>query len=172
MTKAKLFNKDYQKQQSDKYRYKHIHTDEYCTFEAYIAELIVLRRAERLNLERPGYKFWTKGDPNHWLWMKQLNATRALVKKYSEKAVLAAVKSKDFERYLLIGLQNGRGWKINPSFEKIVDKYQKIVEKEEAAREKETTVKVVKDPVRRTARPKKNNVLTRLRGINGGKREK
>ncbi len=61
-----LFNKDYQKEQSDKHRYKHIHTDEYCTFEAYIAELIVLRRSERLGLDRPGYKFWT--NPRMWVY--------------------------------------------------------------------------------------------------------
>jgi hypothetical protein len=104
--------------------------------------------------------------------MKQLNATRALVKKYSEKAVLLSIKSRAFEKLLVIGLQNkGKGprWKINPAFEKIVAVQQKIVEQE---KENPTpTIETVKDPVRRMNRQKKNNVLQKLRGKDGGQRK-
>ena len=162
--KPDLFNKEYQKEQSEKYRYKHIHTGEYCTCEAYVAEFLVLRRAERLRLDRPSYKFWTKGDPNHWLWIKQLNAARALIKKYNEEAVVEAVKSKEFNRYLLIGLQNGRGWKINPVVEPIVSKYHKILEQKKASESKEQ-IKIKDNPVRRTnTTTNKNSVMNRLRG--------
>ena len=123
--KPKLFTKDYQKQWSETYKYKHIHTGEYCTFEAYVAEYIVLRRAEKLNLGKPSYKFWTKGDPNHWLWTKQLCAARILKKKYSEEAILTAIKSKEFEKLLVLGIQNGRGFKINPAAEKVIAFYHK-----------------------------------------------
>lgn len=122
--KPKLFNKEYQKQWSETHKYKHIHTGEYCTFEAYVAEYIVLRRAEKLNLGKPSYKFWTKGDPNHWLWKKQLGAARILKKKYSEQAILEAIKSKEFDNYLVIGIQNGRSYKVNPPIEKIIQKYE------------------------------------------------
>lgn len=122
--KPKLFNQEYQKQWSETHKYKHIHTGEYCTFEAYVAEYIILRRAEKLNLGKPSYKFWTKGDPNHWIWKKQLGAARLLRKKYSEQAILEAIKSKEFDNYLVIGIQNGRGYKINPPVESIVAKYQ------------------------------------------------
>ena len=118
--KPSLFSQSYQKEWSETHKYKHIHTGEYCTFESYIAEFIVLRRADKLKLPKPGYKFWTKGDPNHWLWMKQFNAAIALKKKYSEEAVIKAVNSEEFEKLLVIGIQNGRGWKINPLAEKIV----------------------------------------------------
>jgi hypothetical protein len=121
--KPSLFNKDYQKQWSDTHKYKHIHTGEYCTFEAYVAEYIVLRRAEKLNIGKPAYKFWTKGDPNYWLWRKQLGAARQLKKKYSEEAILEAIKSKDFDKLLVIGIQNGRGYKINPLAEKVISAY-------------------------------------------------
>lgn len=126
--KPGLFNQEAQKHWSENRKYQHIHTGEYCTFEAYVAEYIVLRRAEKLNLGRPSYKFWTKGDPNHWLWKKQHGAAIQLKKKYSEEAILSAIKSKDFDRLLVLGVQNGRGYKINPEAEKIIAKHQKIIE--------------------------------------------
>lgn len=126
--KPELFNKEYQKQWSETHKYKHIHTGEYCTFEAYVAEYIVLRRSERLNLGKPSYKFWTKGDPLHWLWKKQYGAALQLKKKYSEEAILAAIQSKDFENLLVIGIQNGRGYKVNPPAEKVIAKYQKQID--------------------------------------------
>jgi len=132
MTKKKekpsLFSQDYQKEWSETHRYKHIHTGEYCTFEAYVAELIVLRRAEKMKLPKPGYKFWTKGDPNHWLWKKQLGAARQLKKKYCEEAILQAIKSKEFEGLLVLGIQNGRSYKVNPLAEKVVALYHKKIE--------------------------------------------
>jgi molybdopterin-guanine dinucleotide biosynthesis protein len=129
--KPDLFNQDYQKQWSETHKYKHIHTGEYCTFEAYVAEYIVLRRSEKLNLGKPAYKFWTKGDPLHWLWKKQHGAAVQLRKKYSEEAILQAIKSKDFDRLLVLGVQNGRGYKISLEAEKVIAKYQKKIEEEQ-----------------------------------------
>jgi hypothetical protein len=127
--KPELFNQEYQKQWSETHKYKHIHTGEYCTFESYVAEYIVIRRSEKLNLGKPSYKFWTKGDPLHWLWKKQHGAALQLKKKYSEEAILAAIQSKDFDKLLVIGIQSGRGYKVNPEAEKIIAKYhQKIAE--------------------------------------------
>lgn len=126
--KPELFNQNYQKAWSETHKYKHIHTGEYCTFEAYIAEYIVLRRSEKLNLGKPSYKFWTKGDPLHWLWKKQHGAAVQLKKKYSEEAILQAIQSKDFDRLLVLGVQNGRGYKINPEAEKVIAKHQKKID--------------------------------------------
>jgi hypothetical protein len=128
--KPDLFNQDYQKQWSETHKYKHIHTGEYCTFEAYVAEYIVLRRSEKLNLGKPSYKFWTKGDPLHWLWKKQHGAAVQLRKKYSEEAILQAIKSKDFDRLLVLGVQNGRGYKISPEAEKVIAKHQQKIDEE------------------------------------------
>lgn len=125
--RPQLFNQNFQKEWSETHKYKHIHTGEYCTFEAYVAEYIVLRRAEKLNLGKPSYKFWTKGDPNHWIWKKQHGAALQLKKKYSEEAILNAIQSKDFDRLLVIGIQNGRGYKINPEAEKVIAKYHKLL---------------------------------------------
>lgn len=139
--KPELFNQQYQKQWSETHKYKHIHTGEYCTFEAYVAEFIVLRRSERLNLGKPSYKFWTKGDPLHWLWKKQHGAALQLRKKYSEEAILSAIKSKDFDGLLVLGVQNGRGYKVNPLAEKIIAKHQKQIE------ESKDKIQVNLDPV-------------------------
>lgn len=129
--RPELFNQDYQKQWSETHKYKHIHTGEYCTFEAYVAEYIVLRRSEKLNLGKPSYKFWTKGDPLHWLWKKQYGAAVQLKKKYSEEAILNAIKSKDFDNLLVIGVQNGRGYKVNPLAEKVISKHQQILDQQQ-----------------------------------------
>lgn len=126
--KPELFNKSYQKEWSETHKYKHVHTGEYCTFEAYVAEYIILRRSEKLNLGKPSYKFWTKGDPLHWIWKKQHGAALQLKKKYSEEAILQAIQSKDFDRLLVIGIQNGRGYKVNPEAEKIIAKYHQKIE--------------------------------------------
>jgi hypothetical protein len=126
--KPELFNQKYQREWSETHKYKHIHTGEHCTFESYVAEYIVLRRSERLNLGKPSYKFWTKGDPLHWLWKKQHGAAVQLKKKYSEEAILQAIKSKDFERLLVLGIQNGRGYKVNPEAEKVIAKHQKQID--------------------------------------------
>lgn len=126
--KPELFNQEYQKQWSETHKYKHIHTGEHCTFESYVAEYIVIRRSEKLNLGKPSYKFWTKGDPLHWIWKKQHGAALQLKKKYSEEAVLAAIKSKEFDNLLVLGVQNGRGYKINPLAEKVVALYHRKIE--------------------------------------------
>ncbi len=130
LDKPELFSQNYQKKWSETHKYKHIHTGEYCTFEAYIAEYIVIRRSEKLNLGKPAYKFWTKGDPLHWMWKKQHGAAVQLKKKYSEEAILQAIQSKDFDRLLVLGIQNGRGYKINPEAEKVIAKYHKKIEEE------------------------------------------
>lgn len=172
--KPTLFNREFQKEQSEKYKYKHIHTGEYCTFEAYVAELVVLKRAERLNLEKPSYKFWTKGDPNHWLWLKQLNAARALAKTYSEQAILSFLNSQDFKKFLLIGIQNGkgRGWKVNPSIIPYLDKYQKMVEETLEKQKDAPIIEVKENPeVRTVVHGNKKSLMNKLRSLDGKKED-
>jgi len=166
--KPELFSQNYQKQWSETHKYKHIHTGEYCTFEAYVAEYIVLRRAEKLNLGKPSYKFWTKGDPLHWLWKKQHGAAHQLKKKYSEEAVLAAIQSKEFDKLLVLGVQNGRGYKINPLAEKVVAMYHKKIQ--EASEKPKVNLDVAIEPesvqTRKTqSYTTKKNSLNQLRNL-------
>jgi hypothetical protein len=166
--KPELFNQNYQKEWSETHKYKHIHTGEYCTFEAYVAEYIVLRRAEKLNLGKPSYKFWTKGDPNHWLWKKQHGATLQLKKRYSEEAILSAIKSKDFDRLLVLGVQNGRSYKVNPEAEKVIAKHQKIIDESNTKIEINTNVNtenITLDTRQSQGYNKKRNTLNQLRKL-------
>ena len=114
--KPKLFNKDYQKQWSEEYRYKHTHTGEYCTFEAYIAEYLVIRWTQQFKMDKPSYKFWTKGDKYHDVFMRNMKAAKQLKKKYDNATIIAAIRSKHFENIYHIGLKayNPTGWKYNP----------------------------------------------------------
>jgi hypothetical protein len=125
--KAKLFNKDYQKQWSETHCYKHIHTGEHCTFEAYIAEYLVLRWTEAFGMEKPSYKFWTEGDKYHKPFMKNMKAAQGLKKKYDNATILAAIRSKHFENIYHIGLnaRNPRGWKYNPVATEAIKRYDK-----------------------------------------------
>lgn len=165
--KPPLFNKDYQKQWSATHKYKHIHTGEYCTFEAYIAEYIVLRRAEKLNLGRPAYKFWTKGDPNYWIWRKQLGAARQLKKKYSEESIIEAIKSKEFDRLLVLGIQDGRGYKINPIAEKIIAKYDIKIKEEQKNQQAQQEKPIVENAVSRQSQSysKNKTTINKLRNL-------
>lgn len=166
--KPELFNQDYQKQWSETHKYKHIHTGEYCTFEAYVAEYIVIRRSEKLNLGKPAYKFWTKGDPLHWLWKKQHGAAVQLKKKYSEEAILQAIKSKDFDKLLVLGIQNGRGYKINPEAEKVIAKHHKQIEEEKS--KPQVNLEVIEETKELETRPSagyntKRTTLNKLRNL-------
>lgn len=113
--KPKLFNKDYQKQWSEEYSYKHIHTGEHCTFESYVAEYLVLRWTEAFKMEKPSYKFWTVGDKYHDVFMRNMKAAIGLKKKYDHATIIAAIRSKHFENIYHIGLKayGPRGWKYN-----------------------------------------------------------
>ena len=162
-----LFNQESQKQWSETRKYQHIHTGEYCTFEAYVAEYIVLRRAEKLNIGKPSYKFWTKGDPNHWLWKKQHGAAIQLKKKYTEEAILSAIKSKDFDHLLVIGIQSGRGYKVNPAAEKVIAKHQALLNKKNTKVEVNENVEVETKEVksRQTTHKDKKSILNKLRKL-------
>lgn len=165
--KPKLFNQKAQEEWSETRRYQHIHTGEYCTFEAYVAEYIVLRRAEKLNLGKPSYKFWTKGDPNHWLWKKQHGSAIQLKKKYSEEAILSAIKSKDFDHLLVLGIQNGRGYKVNPAAEKVVAKHQSMLDEKNKKIEVDENASVEQKEIinRNTTYSNKTSMLNKLRNL-------
>ena len=125
--RPKLFNKDYQKEWSEEYNYKHIHTGEHCTFESYLAEYLILRWTDAFKMDKPSYKFWTKGDKYHDMFMRNMKAARGLKKKYEPALILAAVRSKHFEKIYHIGLKayGPRGWKYNQVALEAIRRYDK-----------------------------------------------
>lgn len=127
--KPRLFNKDFQKEWSEEYSYKHIHTGEYCTFEAYLSELLILRWTEAFKMDKPSYKFWTVGDKYHDMFMRNMKAAKSLKKKFEEKIIIEAVKSKYFDKIYHIGLKcyGPRGWKYNQLAIKAIENYKKEI---------------------------------------------
>ena len=129
MTKKrpKLFSQKHQKEWSEEYSYKHIHTGEHCTFEAYIAEYLILRWTDAFKMDKPSYKFWTKGDKYHDMFMRNMKAARGLKKKYDNATIIAAIRSKHFENIYHIGLKayGPRGWKYNQVALEAIRRYDK-----------------------------------------------
>ena len=85
---------------SEKNRYKHIHTGEHCTFEAYLAEKLILRWTEAFKMDKPSYKFWTAGDRYHESFMRNMKAAKGLSKKFPESIILEAIDSPFFEKII------------------------------------------------------------------------
>jgi hypothetical protein len=113
--KPKLFHSDHQKEWSETHKYKHQSTGEYCTFAAYIAEYLILRRESAFRRPTPPYKFWSKGEKLHPQFMRQLRATNKLLKEFDEQTILGAIKSKYFEKIFFLGIyaKVWGGMKIN-----------------------------------------------------------
>lgn len=132
--KPKLFNKDHQKVWSKEYQYKHIHTGEYCKFESYVAEYLILRREDAFKKPKPSYKFWTKGDKLYPAFIRQLKSVIKLRKRFSEEVILGAINSHYFNNIFFTGLyaKNYVGWKMNPLALEAVESY----DKERIAKEK------------------------------------
>ena len=170
--RAKLFSKDYQKDWSEKHKYKHIHTGEYCTFEAYVAEYLILRWTETFKMERPSYKFWTVGDKYHEPFMRNMKAVHSLKKKFEEKIILSAIKSDYFEKIYHIGLKayGPRGWKYNRVAVDAIQRYNEEVKSQEEmakkAKEHNFVEEKKEERTRRTGTIKtKTSMINKLRNL-------
>ncbi len=143
MTKRKRTNKS---------KYKHQSTGEYCTCAAYVAEIMCMRNAEHKNKGSLPYKFWNK-KPWDWTFKKQLIAANKILKDVSEKALVKAIHSPEFKS--IFSLNNRR-------VKTIIKKYALLADEE-----KETNQKIdyKKDPTRRSKTFGKKSKLDRLRSI-------
>lgn len=144
------------RKRTDKSKYKHQSTGDYCTCASYLAELMCLRLAEHKNEGKLGYKFWNK-KPWDWTFKQQLFTANALIKKYGESAVVKAVNSPYLSK--VFSLKNKRVVpEINRQLKLIKDskdKKQELDIKEQATTRKKTYGKKSK--------------LNKLRGLDGKK---
>ncbi len=171
--KAKPFSKNYQKQWSETYKYKHIHTGEYCNFESYVAEFLILRWTESFKMDRPSYKFWTVGDKYHDMFIRNMKAATGLKKKFPEHIIIEAIKSNHFKNIYHIGLKayGPRGWKYNQVALQAIKCYNKEVKASEklakiAAKAKPIEEKKEDKKVRRTQTcSKQKTMLNKLRDL-------
>jgi len=170
--KPKLFNQSYQKQWSETHKYKHIHTGEYCTFEAYVAEYLIIRWTDTFKMDKPSYKFWTSGDKYHECFMRNMKALQSLKKKFAENIIIEAINSKYFEKIYHIGIKGygPRGWKYNKVAIEAVTKYNNEVEESKKISDqiKDANVEEIKreEVARRTKSiPKQKSIFNKLRNL-------
>lgn len=156
MLKTALKKRSYmtKRDRSDKSRYKHQSTGDYCTCAAYLAEMMCLRLAQKKGVSGLSYKFWNK-KPWDWTFKKQLFSANSLIKQYGEKAVLRAVVKMES----VFSLNNKR---ILTEIKKQLS----LIDKEE---KKEDTLEVKKDAVQRKKTYGKKTGLNKLRGLDGKK---
>lgn len=170
--KPKLFNKEYQKSWSETHKYKHIHTGEHCTFEAYVAEYLILRWTDSFKMDKPSYKFWTVGDRYHEPFMRNMKALNSLKKKFPENIILEAIRSKHFEKIYHIGLKayGPRGWKYNPVAIQAIKEYNREIEESVSIKKTQAEFKIEEVPepeqkTRRTQTSNKKSIINKLRNL-------
>ena len=146
------------RKRTEKSKYKHQTTGDYCTCASYLAELMCIRLAEYKNEGNLGYKFWNK-KPWDWTFKQQLFTANSLIKKYGELAVVKAVNSPFLSK--VFSLKNKR---VVPEIKRQL----KIIE-EQANKKQELDVK--EKPTARKKSYGKKTGLNKLRGLKDGKKE-
>ena len=146
------------RKRTEKSKYKHTSTGDYCTCAAYLAEMMCLRLAEHKNEGNLTHKFWNK-KPWDWTFKQQLFTANSLIKKYGELAVVKAVNSPLLSK--VFSLKNKR---VVPEIKRQL----KIIE-EQANKKQELDVK--EKPTARKKSYGKKTGLNKLRGLKDGKKE-
>lgn len=146
------------RQRTDKSKYKHNSTGDYCTCAAYLAEMMCLRLAEHKNEGNLTHKFWNK-KPWDWTFKQQLFTANSLISKYGEVAVVKAVTSPSLAK--VFSLKNKR---VIPE----INRQLKLI-KDQSDKKQDLEVKE-KPSVRKSTYGKKSK-LNKLRGLDNGKKE-
>lgn len=144
------------RKRTEKSKYKHQSTGDYCTCASYLAELMCLRLAEHKNEGKLGYKFWNK-KPWDWTFKQQLFTANALIKKYGETAVVKAVNSPYLSK--VFSLKNKR---VIPE----IIKQSKILEENKESKQE---LEIKEKPTIRKKTYGKKSKLNKLRGLDGKK---
>ena len=144
------------RKRTEKSKYKHQSTGDYCTCASYLAELMCLRLAEHKNEGKLGYKFWNK-KPWDWTFKQQLFTANALIKKYGEVAVVKAVNSPYLSK--VFSLKNKR----------VVPEIKKQLKLIEDNKDKKQELDVKEEPKTRKKTYGKKSKFNKLRGLDGKK---
>jgi len=140
------------KPRSEKRKYKHVTTGDYCTCAAYIAEIMCMKNAEFQNKGSLPYKFWNTSKWS-WTFKRQLMLAQDCIKTYSEQVVVKSINSDDFKGIFSLN---------NPRCKSIFNKYSKIIEEENS---KNQELKVEENPISRKKTYGKRSNINKLRGI-------
>jgi hypothetical protein len=140
------------RKRTEKSKYKHETTGDYCTCAAYVAEIMCIRNAEYKNEGSLPYKFWNK-KPWDWTFKRQLIVARNLLKKYDEKVLVKAINAPECKRVFSLN---------NQKLKNTIKKYQRVFEKESKNQE---NLEVKQDAQHRKKTYGKISKLNKLRSI-------
>ena len=113
------------RQRTEKSKYKHQTTGDYCTCAAYIAEAMCLRMAQYNNKGSLPYMFWNK-KPWRKSFKRQLMLAIELIDSYGETALIKTIQSTECNETFSLNA---------PRLRKALKKYQPPVKKKEAQSE-------------------------------------
>lgn len=143
------------RQRTEKSKYKHVTTGDYCTFAAFVAEAMCLKLAEFKNLGSLPYKFWNTGSWK-WTFQKQMSLAREIAKTYPEQVLVKAISSDDFKTIFSLN---------NPRVPAILKKYNDIYLSQQQAK----PIEVIDNPQRRSVTfSKKQGTISKLRKLDNG----
>lgn len=140
------------RKRTERSKYKHQTTGDYCTCAAYIAEMMCLRLAQHKNEGNLSFKFWNK-KPWDWTFKQQLFTANSLIKKYGEVAVVRAVNSPALSK--VFSLKNKR---VVPE----INRQLKLLEQRP---EQKQELDIKQDPVARKKSFGKKSKLSKIRNI-------
>ncbi len=147
------------RKRTEKSKYKHESTGDYCTCSAYVAEIMCKRNAENKNQGSLPYKFWSK-KPWDWTFKKQMWAAQKILKDFSEEALVKAIHSKEFKGIFSLN---------HPKCIGVIAKYE--IQLDEQKNKPKQDIEVNKKPRVRTKSYGGNNILNKLRNIENGQEE-
>ena len=147
------------RKRTEKSKYKHESTGDYCTCAAYVAEIMCKRNAENKNVGSLPYKFWSK-KPWDWTFKKQLWAAGKLLKDFSEEALVKAIHSPEFKGIFSLN---------HPKVVGIIRKYELLLSSEKDKPKQEIEVK--KNAKTRKKSYGGKNLLNKLRKLENGEEE-
>ena len=148
------------RKRTEKSRYKHQTTGDYCTCAAYVAEIMCIRNSEYKNQGSLPYKFWNR-KPWNWTFKRQLIIARGLLKKYSEATLVQTINLPSCKR--IFSLNNRR-------IITALKKHSKLLTPKP---NKQQDIKLKKDATHRKKTYGKQSKLNKLRSLDlDGKKDK
>ena len=148
------------RKRTDKSRYKHESTGDYCTCAAYVAEIMCKKNAENKNEGSLPYKFWSK-KPWDWTFKRQLIAANKILKDHDflEEALVKAVLSNEFKRIFSLN---------HPNAIRVIEKYQLLLDSQSNRKQ---DIEIKKEAKHQKKKFGKKNILSTLRKLENGEEE-
>lgn len=156
-------------------KYKRITSEDYCTFEEYLAEFLIIRWTDEFKMDKPPSEFWNIPSKYQEMFERNMKAVRSLKKKFDEAIILQAIRSTHFKKIYHIGLKcyGPRGWKYNKLAIEAIKRYnkeqkhkQKVAQQQEQKKTNFVEEEVKEISVRRTKSFVNNkSMINKLRNL-------